>query len=165
MPAARRAPRRVTGPASYESLRPAAQEARFRALDALSQMRNDNMSLTAAAHASATTAKTVRRYAGAALTQHGRRTVASTTDRLYRRMVVLAPDGRREVDVRSSAQASRVGAHWNAIDAYLRTGDTKALRKFTNTKIGGLPLATSLGPIEDYARRGELAIDDIYPHR
>ena len=165
MSAARRAPRRVTGPGSYDSLRPAAQEARFRALDALSQMRNENMSLTAAAHASGTTAKTVRRYAGAALTQHGRRTVASTTDRLYRRMVVLTPDGRREVDVRSSAQASRVAAHWNALDTYLRTGNSQPLRKFGSMRIGGFALATSLGQIEEYARLGELAIDDIYPHR
>ena len=99
------------------------------------------------------------------MTQRGRRTVASTTDRLYRRMVVLTPDGRREVDVRSSAQASRVAAHWNAMDTYLRTGNSQPLRKFGSMRIGGFALATSLGQIEEYARLGELAIDDIYPHR
>jgi hypothetical protein len=56
-------------------------------------------------------------------------------------MVVLTPDGRREVDVRSSAQASRVAAHWNALDTYLRTGDSAALRRFANKRIGGLALA------------------------
>jgi len=91
--------------------------------------------------------------------------VATTTDRMYRRMVVLTPEGPKEVDVRSSAQASRVGAHWNAVDAYLRTGDKKGLRKFANIRIGGVGLATEPETLEAYARRGELAIDDIYPQR
>lgn len=165
MPAIRRAPPHVTGPASYLRLRPTTQEARFRALEAVSRMRTEHLSLTAAARAAGTTRATVRRYAGPALTQQGRRTIATTTDRIYRRMVVLTPDGRRDVDVRSSAQASRVGAHWNAVDAYLRTGHTAGLRKFTTMRIGGLALATNPEQIEAYARRGELAIDDIYPHR
>jgi hypothetical protein len=165
MASVRRAAPRVTGPASYGSLRPATREARFRALEALSRMRTENLSLTAAARAAGTTPTTVRRYAAPALTQHGRRTVATSTDRIYRRMVVLTPDGPREVDVRSSAQASRVAAHWNALDTYLRTGDTAGLRKFANKRIGGLALATAPEQIEAYARRGELAIDDIYPHR
>ena len=165
MPASRRAPPRVTGPASFDRLRPATREARFRALEAVSRMRSESLSLSAAARASGTTAATVRRYAAGGLTQHGRRTVATTSDRIYRRMVVLTPDGPREVDVRSSAQASRVGAHWNAVDAYLRTGNARALRKFASIRIGGLALATDPEQIETYARRGELAIDDIYPHR
>jgi hypothetical protein len=165
MPAAWRAPPRVTGPASYERLRPATREARFRALEAVSRMRTENLSLTAAARAAGTTAATVRRYAAPGLTQHGRRTVATSTDRMYRRMVVLTPDGRREVDVRSSAQASRVAAHWNAMDTYLRTGDSKALHRFANRRIGGLALASIPEQVEAYARTGELAIDDIYPQR
>jgi hypothetical protein len=165
MPAARRAPPRVTGPASYERLRPATREARFRALEAVSRMRTENLSLTAAARASGTTPATIRRYAAPALTQQGRRTVAKPTDRIYRRIRVLTTDGVREVDIRSSRQASRVGAHWNAVDAYLRPGNTRALRKFTNIRLGGTALATDPEQIEAYARRGELAIDDIYPQR
>jgi hypothetical protein len=165
MPGLRKAPPRVTGPASYERLRPATREARFRALEAVSRMRSENLSLTAAARASGTTAATVRRYAAGGLTQHGRRTVATTSDRMYRRMVVLSPDGPREVDVRSSAQASRVGAHWNAVDAYLRTGNERALRKFASVRIGGVALVIDPEQIETYAHRGELAIDDIYPQR
>jgi hypothetical protein len=165
VPAARKTPPRVTGPASFDRLRPATREARFRALEALSRMRIDNLSLTAAARASGTTAATVRRYAAPGLTRHGRRTVATTSDRMYRRMVVLTPNGRREVDVRSSAQASRVAAHWNAMDTYLRTGDAKALHKFANKRIGGLALASEPEQVEAHARTGELAIDDIYPHR
>jgi hypothetical protein len=86
-------------------------------------------------------------------------------NRIYGRTRVLTTDGVKEVDVRSSAQASRVGAHWNAVDTYLRTGHTAGLHKFTTMRIGGVALATDPEQIETYARRGELAIDDIYAQR
>jgi hypothetical protein len=165
MSAARKASPRVTGPASFDRMRPTTREARFRALEAVSLMRSEHLSLTAAARAAGTTRATVRRYAAPALTQQGRRTVAKPTDRIYRRMRVLTTDGVQEVDVRSSRQASRVGAHWNAVDAYLRTGNARALQKFASVRIGGMALATDPEQIETYARRGELAIDDIYPQR
>lgn len=81
-------------------------------------------------------------------------------------MAVLAADGgRHDVDVRSSAQASRVAAHWNAVDRYLRTGDTTGLKPFRNRKVGGQLLATDPAALEAFARRGELAIESIYAYR
>lgn len=159
-----RRPRRVTGPSSYRQLRPAEQDARHRALDALARMRH-GQTLTTAARDAGTTPATVRRYAEPGLTRTGRRWAATPSDRLYRRMTVLSVDGRVEVDVRSSAQASRVAAHYNAIDHYLRTGDTRPLRRFAQTTVGGVRLQTDLDAIERQARAGELSIDDIYPHR
>jgi len=129
-------------------------------------MRTGRLSLSAAARASGTTPRTVRRYAAPALVQTGRRTSAAPTDRLYRRMAVLSADGgRQDVDVRSSAQASRVAAHWNAVDRYLRTGDTTALKPFRNCKVGGQQLATDPDALEAFARHGELAIESIYAYR
>jgi hypothetical protein len=84
-------------------------------------------------------------------------------NRIYCRTRVLTTDGVKETDVLSSRQASLVGAHWNAVDAYLHTGNPLGLRKFTNVRIGGMALATDPEQIEAYARR-ELAIDDIYPN-
>ena len=95
----------------------------------------------------------------------GRRYRAAAVDRIYRRMVVLTPEGRREVDVRSSRQASRVAAHWNAVDAYLRTGDGRGLRRFRGLQVGGAVLVSDPAQTEEFARRGELAIEEIYPHR
>ncbi|MCW2689592.1 MAG: hypothetical protein JWR37_4482 [Mycobacterium sp.] len=134
-------------------------------LDAVALMRTQGLSLSAAAREAGTRPATVRRYAAPALVQQGRRHQVTPSDRLYRRMRVLTPDGRRDVDVRSSRQASRVAAHYNAIQHYLRTGDDTALRKFRNVCVGGQPLATDLQAIERHASAGELAIDDIYPHR
>ncbi len=166
MNAPRRRPRPVTGPASLAALTSAAQDARSRALEAISRMRISRLSLSAAARASGTTPRTVRRYAAGALVQTGRRTTAAPTDRLYRRMAVLGADGaRHDVDVRSSAQASRVAAHWNAVDRYLCTGDTTALNPFRNHKVGGQQLATDPTALEAFARRGELAIESIYAYR
>ena len=166
MTAPSRRPRPVTGPASLAALSPAAQDARSRALEAVSRMRIGRLSLSAAARASGTTARTVRRYAAPSLVQTGRRTTAVPTDRLYRRMALLAADGgRRDVDVRSSAQASRVAAHWNAVDRYLRTGDTSVLKPFRNRTVGGQQLATDPAALEAFARRGELAIESIYASR
>lgn len=162
----RRRPRPVTGPASLAALPAAAQDARSRALEAVSWMRTSRLSLSAAARASGTTPRTVRRYAAPALVQSGRRATASPTDRLYRRMAVLSTNGgRQDVDVRSSAQASRVAAHWNAIDRYLRTGDTTVLQPFRHRTVGGQQLVTDPAVIEAYARRGELAIENIYAYR
>lgn len=157
--------RPVTGPSSLAALTPAAKDARNRALETVSRMRTSRLSLSAAARASGTTPRTVRRYASPALVQTGRRTAAAPTDRLYRRMTVLSTDGRMEVDVRSSAQASRIAAHYNAIDFYLRTGDTRPLKRFASVTVGGRRLETNLDQVERWARAGELSIDDIYPTR
>lgn len=156
--------RRVTGPTSYTSLRASEHDARHRALDALARMRH-GQALTTAARDAGTTPGTVHRYAGAALVREGRRWTATKTDRIYRRMTVLSTDGRVEVDVRSSAQASRVAAHYNAIDYYLRTGDARPLRRFARVTVGGRRLQTDLDQVERWARAGELSIDDIYPSR
>jgi len=162
----KRRTRPVTGPASLAALTPAAQDARSRALEAVSRMRTSRLSLSAAARASGTTPRTVRRYATPALVQTGRRTTAAPTDRLYRRMAVLAADGgRHDINVRSSSQASRVATHWNAVDRYLRTGDTTALKPFRHRTGGGQQLATDPAALEAFARRGELAIESIYAYR
>ncbi len=128
-------------------------------------MRTQHLTLTAAARAAGTTPRTVRRYAAPALVQHGRRLTVTPADRIYRRMVVLTDEGRAEVDVRSSAQASRVASHWNAVDRYLRTGDTSALTPFRNRRVGGQLLATDPPALETYARRGELTTESIYASR
>lgn len=164
MPARKQAPS-IGSPRVLAALTSAQHDARARALEALSRMRTQRLSLSAAARESGTTRATVRRYAGAALTRNGARYAATPADRLYRRMVVLTPEGRREVDVRSSRKASQVGAHWNAVDRYLRTGDGNALRRFGGKSVGGYEFASTTDQAEQFARTGELAIQDIYPHR
>src|SRR4051812_643846 len=93
---------RVTGRGDWDRLTEQNREARSRSLQALSLMRTEQMSLTTAAAAAGTTPRTVLRYADPALTRTGRRYQATAGDRLYRRMAVVGPEGRIDVDVRGS---------------------------------------------------------------
>lgn len=167
MPArpARRPRPRVSGPSTHQQLRLTVQDARHRALDAIARMRRNGQTLTTAARDAGTTPTTVQRYASPALVQVGRRWSVTKADRIYRRMRALTSNGPLDVDVRSSAQASRVAAHYNATDLYLRTGDPGPLQRFANVSIGGHRLLTDLDQVERHARAGELSIDDIYPSR
>ena len=122
-------------------------------------------SIKRAAREAGTTPETMRRYVGDALEIRRGRLVATKSDRLYRRMSVLTPDGRREVGTRGSEAAKTIAAHWNATEHYLATGDTKPLAKFKSKRPGGVELATRPSQIEQHWTRGEMDLDDIYVNR
>jgi hypothetical protein len=157
--------RKVSGPKSFQGLTPAQRQARSRALNAVAQMRASGMSLTEAARHAGTTPATVHRYVAPALTSRGNRVVATGGDRLYRRMTVLTPQGRQEVDLRGSRVASLVGRHHDAVRRYIRTGDPRPLAWFAGKRVGGVELASDPKDIETAAIRGDLDVDDIYPDR
>jgi len=164
-PADRVGYRKVSGPKSFQRLTPTQRQTRSRALNAVVQMRSSGMSLTEAARHSGTTPATVHRYVAPALTQRGNRVVATGGDRLYRRMTVLTPQGRQEVDLRGSRVASLVGRHHDAVRSYLRTGDPRPLAWFAGKRVGGVEFATNPKDLETAAIRGDLDVDDIYPDR
>jgi len=152
----------VRGRADFERLSPSEREARYKAFEALGHMRSDKLSLRAAARTAGTTPETVRRYAGDSLIRPGHRYVATASDRSYQRMSVLSPDGVVDVDVRGSRARSMVGQHWNAITKFAATGDAGALSPFAGKRVGGAALATDPDQIEEFLRRREIDIDDIY---
>ncbi len=131
---------------------------------ALRYMRSEGMSLSRAAEFAGTTPRTVRRFAGPALVQRGRHVEVAVSDRLYRRMTVLGPEGPVDVDVRGSGTASVIGSHFNAIARYLATGDPAVLAPYRAVVVDGVPLLTDPLLIEELAAQRELDIDDIYPH-
>ena len=94
--------REVRGRADWERLTPNEREARHRAFEAITEMREHGLSLRGAARRVGTTPDTVRRYAGNLLTKDGHRYRASPSDRSYQRMSVVSADGLRDVDVRGS---------------------------------------------------------------
>jgi hypothetical protein len=157
--------RKISGPKSFKVLTPAQRQARSRALNAVAKMRGSGMSLSDAARHAGTTPVTVHRYAEPALTKRGSRVIATRGDRLYRRMVVLTPQGRQEVDLRGSRVASLVGRHHDAARRYLRNGDITPLTWFRGKTVGGVEFATDPKDIETAAIRGDLDVDDIYPDR
>jgi hypothetical protein len=78
------------------------------------------------------------------------------------RMRILTRDGVEDVELKSARARSVVGAHWNAIQIFLSTGDTEPLEGWGGIRIRGRRLLTDPDEIERQARIGELDIDDIY---
>ncbi len=154
----------VRGRGDYEALGPRGRDAHDRAMAALRYMRSEGMSLSRAAELAGTTPGTVRRFAGPALVQRGRHAEVAESDRLYRRMTVLGPEGPVDVDVRGSRTASLIGSHFNAVGRYLATGDPAVLAPYRGVVVDGVPLLTDPSLIEQLAAQRELDIDDIYPH-
>jgi hypothetical protein len=158
-----RAPRVVKNRAELARLHPKEREARRAALDALALMRRDGLSLREAAARAGTSPTTVHRHAGPALELERGRYRARPGDRLLRMMTVLGSGGvQREVEVRGSRAASLVGEHWAAIGVYLESGDETRLRALEGKRVAGIWLETDPDTIEEWQRRGELELDDIY---
>lgn len=155
--------RAIRSAKQFLGLRPTEREARERALETISLMRTQKLSLTSAARAAGTTRATALRYADDALERDAAgRFRARKADRLFRRMQILAEGGRTEVDVRGSHAASIIARHWNAVKRFLVTGDVAVLRPFIGKRVGGRVLMTDPDTIEEEARRGEVAFEDIY---
>ncbi len=146
-----------------EALSVAAQEARARAFEALSEARVRDLSLTAAAREAGTTTATVLRYAAPAVERlpNGRYRVLPD-DRLYRRLRVISTEGPVWVDVRSSRTASLVARHANAIRAYGLHGDASVLAEFRGKRAGGAELAVDPAMLAAFAAAGELDAFDLY---
>ncbi len=140
--------------------------ARERALEALNRMRTQGLSLTRAARASQTTPQTVRKYVRSALTRKKGRYAATPSDRLTRRVWLLTARGKVEITVRGSRPASRVAQYMTAVDRYLRTGDTEALRAFADQTIRAGKVthrfATDTAVLDRLALAGEVSFDRLY---
>jgi hypothetical protein len=158
-----RTPRRVRRSEELQRLRPSEQEARRAALEAVALMRREGFSLGEAAARAGTTTAAIVRHAGPALEREQGRYQAKRCDRLLRVMTVLGEGGvERLVEVRSSRQASLVSEHWHALDDYRNKGDETGLRALRGKTVAGIPLETDPDRIDEWERRGELEIDDIY---
>ena len=165
MPRKRRTARRSTRRKSRKD--PAARE---RALDALSRMRSDGLSLTRAARLAHTTPETVRKHVGRTLIRSpGGRYAATPSDRLTRYVWVLTKDGKKEVAVRGSRQASRVARYMAAVDRYLKTGETDALAEFRGQGIRSRnqfhPFLTDTRALDRLALAGEVSFERLYTRR
>jgi hypothetical protein len=70
--------------------------------------------------------------------------------------------------VRGSKQASTLGSYWAALQTYLKTGNSDALRKFAGKTIrddsGNLiPLITDLNELKRQGYAGVLRFESLYP--
>ncbi len=161
--AQQRAPRPAPSAGVLGSLHPSELEGRRRALEGLAYMRREGLTLTEAAKRAGTTPAAMLRHAGPALDRDGGGYRARPGDRLLRVMSVLGQGGvEHQVPVRGSRRASLIGAHWSAIGHYLRSGDDRRLRRFQGKRVAGIWLETDPDAIDEWARRGELEVEDIY---
>ncbi len=81
-------------------------------------------------------------------------------------MRLLTRDGVLDVPVeRYSPEASTIGAYWNAVNAFLATGDTEVLEPFRDAHLGPYRLEVDPDWIEHWAYEGELDFPTIYSLR
>jgi hypothetical protein len=152
----------------YSGLSSAEREARELALEALSHMRHDRLSLADAARMAGTTPENVLRYAGSAITRdpHGRHG-AVANDRLYRRIAIIAKDRVIFIDVNDSRTASWLSRHLNAVKRYIYHADDRGLRIFQGKGVRDAqgqfhPFVTDLDTLDRSATIGEIEFDSIY---
>lgn len=139
-----------------------------RVAQVLAAMRRDGLSLTRALRGAGVSRRTVERLAGSALRkQPNGRYVARATDRLARVVSIPTPDGVRAIVLRTFRDASRLGEYWNAVHAYLATGDTAGLTRFegvvlTTTDGERVPLLTDRAVLDHLGYAGVLSFESLY---
>jgi hypothetical protein len=133
-------------------------------------MRSEELSLKQAARLAHTTPGTVRKYVGRVITKKASgRYAAAPSDRLTRYVWLLTKDGKVEVAVRGSRQASRVARHMAAVDHYLRTGDADPLAEFEGQGVRSRnqlhPFLTDTHALDRLADAGEVSFERLYTRR
>jgi hypothetical protein len=134
----------------------------------ITKMRSDKVSLPQASREFGLSPQTVIRLGGSALRkrangQYG----ARSSDRLLRVLVIPTSKGLQEVAVSNSEDASTLGKFWDAVQDYLETGDSKALRKFRGKRIIGadgeaIPLITDVAELDRLGSAGVLSFESLY---
>lgn len=175
-PASKRAPtvarkNKVTRPRTskqYFALPEAQQETWNRVAHVIAKMRSDKVSLTRASHEFGLDPRAVRARAGSVLrkTKSGRY-VARPSDKLLRVLVIPSQQGLKEIAVRGSEIASKIAQYSDAVQRYLRTGDSSRLKKFRRLKLVNekgerIKLLTDLAELQKLASAGVLSFESLY---
>jgi hypothetical protein len=160
--------KRVRNPSAQVATEQKARDARRRALEVLSLMRNRKLSLRKAAKEALTTPRTVVKYAKSALQRSATgRYRAKPHDRLTRHLRFLDEEGQIIVKVQSSRTASTVAEYWAGVDHYLKSGDAQRLERFQGKSLRAgkaqLPFITDLSILDRIASAGEVTFEDLYP--
>jgi hypothetical protein len=142
------------------------QLAQQRAFVALRLMRNHGLSLARAAHEAGTTSRSVLKRVKLALrkTADGE-WMARASDPYPRPLWFITPTKRIVVWVNPRV-ASRISHHANAVDRFLRTGETDALDPYRGRfiRVGGVRhrFVTDPRVLTRLGNAGEIAFEDLY---
>lgn len=150
----------------------ALQDTWVRVTHVVSKMRADRVSLREASREFGLDPRIVARLGKSAL--HKRKNgqyTAKSKDKLLRILAVPLAEGkggRREVATRDSREASILGKFWAAVQKYLQTGDSSALKKLRRRYVidasrKRIPLLKDLAELDRLGSAGELSFESLYP--
>jgi len=134
----------------------------------IAKMRSEKISLTKASREFGLNRKAVQARAGSALRKtKGGRYVARPSDKLLRILVIPGPQGLTEIAVRGSDVASKIAEYSDAVQKYIRTGDSSRLKKFKRLKLldekgKKIKLVTDLAELQRLGSAGVLSFESLY---
>jgi hypothetical protein len=131
-------------------------------------MRTDGLSLKKAAKETGVNPRTVTSWSGRTIKKgkNGRYSV-SKRDSLLRVVQVPALHGSREISLRDSRYASTIGKYHDAVQKYLRTGDSSQIEKFRGKRLKdangeAIVLITDLAELNRLGSAGVLSFESLY---
>jgi hypothetical protein len=163
--------RKATSPRTSEQFLalPATEQEKWnRVVHVISKMRSEGKSLTQASRDFGIDRRLVLARAGSTLQKtKGRRYVVKRNDRLLRVLIIPGRQGLNEVAVRGSSTASKLAAYSDAVQKYLRTGDSSSLKKFRDLKLVNekgepIELVTDLAELQTLGSAGVLSFESLY---
>jgi len=166
--AARRQTNAPRTPAQFFVMPERLQDRWIGVTNAISKMRADRVSLTEASREFGLDRREVIRLGGSALRKRANgQYAAKANDGLLRVILVLTEEGKREIAVRDSRQATLVAEHWNAAHRYLDRGDGSALSRFQGRSVidakgKRIPLLTDLDELNRLGNAGVLSFESLY---
>ena len=152
----------------FFALPDAQQETWNRVVHVIAKMRAEGVSLTQASREFGLDPRVVRSRAGSALRKtKGGRYIAKHSDKLLRVLVIPSPEGLTEVAVRGSETASKIAEYSDAVQKYLRSGDSSKLKKFRRMKLldekgNRIKLVTDLEVLQKLGSAGVLSFESLY---
>lgn len=143
---------------------------RDRAIDALSEMRSEGVSLRRASQRFHVRPSDVQRYLPRALVKKPNgRYVATAWDNYARTVFIITPRGKEAITIRGSRAASRIAQYSDAVRVFLQTGKTTKLRKFRGQSIQAgkvqYPFLTSPTTLLRLSELGEIEYENLYARR
>lgn len=102
----------------------------------ISKMRGDHLSLRQASREFNLDPRVVTHLGKSALRKRKNgQYVAKRSDKLLRILAIPTSDGVREIAIRDSREATKLGNYWAAVARYLQTGDASGLEKFRRKRV------------------------------
>lgn len=153
--------------ATRKKIPPGKQDINKRIIKVLSGMRRGS-SLRKASREFRISPQTVKKYAGNILIKNQTgRLEAKRVDRVERPLLVPTESGPKEIRVRNSRDASRLGSYWSALHKYYESGDTSELKKFDGQFVTDVsrkkhPLITDLETLNALGSAGAVSFESIY---